>query len=269
VAKEHRESGTHTCCLGERDLDDLSSQPSAAVPRIDDHAAEPHDRKTLAVDLDIDRHHSGRRDEPAGTVPQPDVSVLGPELYGDTYRIEWVLLVAFKVAAVHFGQWPELDDLHSSMQPNGISGPFAGRRVPHRRQALLRPDASANAASTIIQSVHELFEGDRAPRPGELKIQTARMGTRVELSLDGELDLMSAPQLEGELMAVESPEAREVLIDLEGVQFIDSTGLRVLLGATKRADATGHKLLVRHVRGQARRLFEIAGVLEQFSFEDE
>jgi anti-sigma B factor antagonist len=115
--------------------------------------------------------------------------------------------------------------------------------------------------------VHELFEGDRPPRPGELRIETARLGTRIELTLAGELDLVSAPQLESELMEVESPDAGELLLDLGGVQFIDSTGLRVLLGATKRADATGHKLLVRHVRGQARRLFEIAGVTEQFSFE--
>jgi anti-sigma B factor antagonist len=114
-----------------------------------------------------------------------------------------------------------------------------------------------------------MFEGDRAPRPGELRIETARVGSRIELSLAGELDLVSAPRLESELMAVESDHAGDLLIDLEGVQFIDSTGLRVLLGATKRADATGHKLLVRHVRGQARRLFEIAGVLEQFSLEDE
>jgi anti-sigma B factor antagonist len=117
--------------------------------------------------------------------------------------------------------------------------------------------------------VHDLFEEDRAPRPGELRIQTARIGTRIELSLAGELDLVSAPQLESELLAVESPEAGELLIDLADVQFIDSTGLRVLLGASKRADTRGQKLLVRHVGGQARRLFEIAGVIEQFSFEND
>ncbi|HEY3944168.1 MAG TPA: STAS domain-containing protein [Solirubrobacteraceae bacterium] len=117
--------------------------------------------------------------------------------------------------------------------------------------------------------MHEPFDGSRAPRRSELRIQTARVGTRTELSLAGELDLVSAPQLESELMAVESPDAGELLIDLEGVQFIDSTGLRSLLGATKRAHATGQKLLVRHVQDQARCLFEIAGVTEQFSFEDD
>lgn len=115
----------------------------------------------------------------------------------------------------------------------------------------------------------KLFEGDQAPRPGDLKIETVRAGARVELVLAGELDLVSAPALESELMAVESDNAAELLIDLQRLEFMDSTGLRVLLSATRRADAEGHKLLVRHLQGQVRRLFEIAGVLEQFSLEPE
>ena len=117
--------------------------------------------------------------------------------------------------------------------------------------------------------MHEPFDGSPAPRRSELRIQTARVGARTELSLAGDLDLISAPELESELMAVESPGAGELLIDLEGVQFIDSTGLRSLLGATKRAIAAGQKLLLRHAGDQAQCLFEIAGVTEQFSFEDD
>ena len=111
----------------------------------------------------------------------------------------------------------------------------------------------------------KLFEGDQAPRPGELKIETVRAGACVELVLAGELDLVSAPALEGELMAVESDSVGELVIDLQRLEFMDSTGLRVLLSATRHAEAEGHKLLLRNVQGQVRRLFEIAGVLEQFS----
>ena len=88
------------------------------------------------------------------------------------------------------------------------------------------------------------------------------------LSLVGELDLASAPRLESELMAVESSHPREFIIDLEGVQFIDSTGLRVLLGATRRAHAAAQTLHLRRAHGQVVRLFEIAGVLEQFSLQE-
>lgn len=110
---------------------------------------------------------------------------------------------------------------------------------------------------------------DRIPRPGELAIETTTTQDGVVLSLVGELDLASAPRLESELMAVESNYPREFVIDLEGVQFIDSTGLRVLLGATRRAHAAANRLQLRRAHGQVVRLFEIAGVLEQFSFEDE
>jgi anti-sigma B factor antagonist len=157
---------------------------------------------------------------------------------------------------------------HQDREPaTGQLAPPRGRRPTGL--AASHGHRCSTAGSTIIPSVHELFEGDRPPRPGELRIETTRRGTRTELTLAGELDLISAPQLESELMAVASPGAGELLIDLAEVQFIDSTGLRVLLGATKRADAAGQKLLVRHVHGQARRLFEIAGVIDRFSLRDD
>jgi anti-sigma B factor antagonist len=110
-------------------------------------------------------------------------------------------------------------------------------------------------------------EPDRVPRPGELAIETTTTPDRVVLSLVGEIDLTSAPTLEGALIAVESNYPREFVIDLEGVQFIDSTGLRVLLGATRRARAAAHELHLRRAHGQVVRLFEIAGVLDCFSFQ--
>lgn len=109
---------------------------------------------------------------------------------------------------------------------------------------------------------------DRVPRPGELAIETVTTPDSIILSLTGELDLGSAPKLESELMSVESTYPREFVIDLDGVQFIDSTGLRVLLGATRRAHAAAHELHLRRAHGQVVRLFEIAGVLDQFSFKD-
>lgn len=57
------------------------------------------------------------------------------------------------------------------------------------------------------------------------------------LKVDGELDLSTAPQLEGPLeQATESPEAA-VLIDLSDCQFIDSTGIALIVRAWQRVDA--------------------------------
>jgi anti-sigma B factor antagonist len=112
------------------------------------------------------------------------------------------------------------------------------------------------------------LEPDRLPRPGELTIETDAVGSRIVFSLAGELDLESAPKLASRLDTVQLDDTRELVIDLEGVDFIDSTGLRVLLGAKRDAEDAGHRLLLRGAHGQVARLFEIAGVLEQFSFDD-
>ena len=86
------------------------------------------------------------------------------------------------------------------------------------------------------------------------------------VSLAGELDIASAPGLERQLEAAQSSEPVKLVIDLTALEFIDSTGLRVLLTARRRASDARQALVLRNPRGQVRRIFEVSGVLEQFSF---
>jgi anti-sigma B factor antagonist len=53
------------------------------------------------------------------------------------------------------------------------------------------------------------------------------------IDVTGELDLATAPQLKTALDALASNDTRHVLIDLRGLQFIDSSGLRTLLGPAR------------------------------------
>jgi hypothetical protein len=117
VAKEHCERWAEVPRFGEPGLYDFAPQPAAAVLRVDDHTAEPHDLKTLALHLDLNDHYSGAGNKPAPTVAKADVSVFGAELQGDPSRVEWVCLVPFEFAPVHFCEGSELDDLHVFMQP--------------------------------------------------------------------------------------------------------------------------------------------------------
>jgi anti-sigma B factor antagonist len=64
---------------------------------------------------------------------------------------------------------------------------------------------------------------------GNLLIGVSSQGERVVLRLDGELDLASVPTLES-AMANETFDAMaEIVLDLRGLEFIDSTGLRAIL----------------------------------------
>jgi anti-sigma B factor antagonist len=99
---------------------------------------------------------------------------------------------------------------------------------------------------------------------------TVRNESRADASVvipTGELDLATAPALEAALArAFEQVGAGRVVLDLRELEFIDSSGLRTLLTARKRADEAGAAFsLVAGHRGLERTL-EIAGVHKVFTW---
>jgi anti-sigma B factor antagonist len=77
--------------------------------------------------------------------------------------------------------------------------------------------------------------GHQSQSSGEaFRLKTARDDDVVRLGISGELDLSRAEQLEGAIRA-EASDAREIVIDLTDLQFMDSSGLQVLLQAYGRS----------------------------------
>jgi anti-anti-sigma factor len=74
-----------------------------------------------------------------------------------------------------------------------------------------------------------------------LDVDVRGHGTTVVLALAGELDLASAPDLEAAVREREET-AETILLDLRGLSFMDSSGLRVILGADARARSRGARL---------------------------
>ena len=104
--------------------------------------------------------------------------------------------------------------------------------------------------------------------PGELKISSQHEADGILITLEGELDLASAPRLDEELGRAEESGARLVRLDLSGLTFMDSTGMRTLLLAQRRAQETEHQLTLRRGPHQVQRVFELTGSLDTFTFED-
>lgn len=97
-----------------------------------------------------------------------------------------------------------------------------------------------------------------APGYGELQIDVAAEPPQTLVRVGGEVDLSNAARL---AEAIESASGEDaILVELSGLEFIDSTGLSVLLDAAKRSREHGRKLRVRGARGQVRRVLEVAGV---------
>jgi anti-anti-sigma factor len=106
-----------------------------------------------------------------------------------------------------------------------------------------------------------------APPPAEFDVHAGREpGGALTLRPTGELDIATAPRLERALRDGRRP-GDEVVLDLSGLEFIDSTGLRVVVKAVEAAAAERWDLRLRHGPPAVRRVFEIAGVLGALPFE--
>jgi anti-anti-sigma factor len=102
-----------------------------------------------------------------------------------------------------------------------------------------------------------------------LDFQTTRNGTVVVIAATGELDLSGAAVLEAELERLTGdPELGTLVLDLSGLEFMDSSGLRLVVLADMRAREAGHRFAL--VRGPetVHRVFEITRMSDRLDFVD-
>ena len=89
------------------------------------------------------------------------------------------------------------------------------------------------------------------------------------LEVFGELDLASAPRLCARLDAARIQRVKRIVVDLTGVDFCDSTGLRALMGASTELRHAGGRLAVAVLPGGAvSRLFDVTGIRESLPTSD-
>ena len=100
---------------------------------------------------------------------------------------------------------------------------------------------------------------------GGFRIDIVEREGTLAIVVAGELDIATAPALEDALSRAKATDARSILVDLEQLEFIDSSGLAVLLKHTCGDDNRGRIRLTTGSR-QAQRLFEISGTLHLLPF---
>ncbi len=89
------------------------------------------------------------------------------------------------------------------------------------------------------------------------RIDVKHESDRAVLLLYGELDLASAPVLEGELDGIDLAKTAAVVLDLQGLDFIDSTGLRMILASQERLRELGGTFAITRGSPQVQRLLAI------------
>jgi anti-sigma B factor antagonist len=107
----------------------------------------------------------------------------------------------------------------------------------------------------------------QGPKPGSLEIASELVDGAATMALRGELDLASARQMEERFSSIDEQEPSKVVIDLGGLAFIDSSGLRALLLADARARDRGYELVLLPGQEPVQRVFEMTGALDVLHFE--
>lgn len=79
----------------------------------------------------------------------------------------------------------------------------------------------------------------------------------------GELDLATAPDLQRAMDRAEASDAREIVLDLSHLSFLDSTGLRLVIHADARSRSDGNRLRLLRGSESVQRLFVLCGLADR------
>jgi len=99
----------------------------------------------------------------------------------------------------------------------------------------------------------------------DLSLDTREVDGRSVVAVGGEIDVYTAPRLRDRISEVVADGSHDLLIDMEKVEFLDSTGLGVLVGALKKTRAHGGSLELVCNNDRLLKIFKITGLAKVFT----
>lgn len=98
----------------------------------------------------------------------------------------------------------------------------------------------------------------------DLRTDVSSLSGWTVVTVHGELDVASAPTLRERLIDLVNEGSNRLILDLDGLDFLDSTGLGSIISALKRARTNDGDLRLVCTQGRIRRLFEITALDKAF-----
>jgi anti-sigma B factor antagonist len=102
----------------------------------------------------------------------------------------------------------------------------------------------------------------------DLTLATREVGGTTIVSVGGEIDVYTAPKLRDKITELVAAGAHDLVIDLEAVEFLDSTGLGVLVGGLKKVRAHDGSLQLVCTQDRLLKIFRITGLAKVFMIHD-
>ena len=86
-------------------------------------------------------------------------------------------------------------------------------------------------------------------------------------TLSGELDTAAAPETEKALQPLLDAQGKDIVIDCTELEYIASSGLRILLGILKKAKEVGSRVVLKNVNDVIKDVLDLTGFISIFEFE--
>ena len=102
----------------------------------------------------------------------------------------------------------------------------------------------------------------------DLTLATHEVDGTTIVSVGGEIDVYTAPKLRDKITELVAAGAHDLIVDLEAVEFLDSTGLGVLVGGLKKVRAHDGRLQLVCTQDRLLKIFRITGLAMVFAIHD-
>ena len=93
-----------------------------------------------------------------------------------------------------------------------------------------------------------------------MRVNREQVGEAVVVSVDGTVDIHSSPELRGELKVAVESRASRIVVDMEGVSFVDSSGLATLIEALQQVNKYSGALLLCNLSKAVLGVFQLANL---------
>lgn len=100
-----------------------------------------------------------------------------------------------------------------------------------------------------------------------MKTNIEKLEDKYLVTLEGELDTAAAAEVEKTLQPLYTTNGLDVIIDCENLEYIASSGLRILISILKGAKAGGSKVVLKNMNEDIKSVFKLTGFINIFEVE--
>ena len=100
-----------------------------------------------------------------------------------------------------------------------------------------------------------------------MKTTIEQVEDKILVTLEGELDTAAAAEVEQTLQPLYNSNGKDVIIDCTELEYIASSGLRILISVLKGAKAGGSKVVIKNLNDDIMDVFKLTGFINIFDFE--